>query len=192
MALLAAACGSADSGSAPTPAENDPVERLEARSLADFTLTDQDGSPYTLSDGAGRVRLFYFGYTSCPDICPTTMVDWNETAELLGDDARSVDFIMVTVDPDVDRPAVLKQFLANFNSSFVGLSGSADELKAVWDEFGVTVKRLELPDSATGHSISHSASTWVVDQDGELTMKLRFDADPEDMVRGVRQVLDES
>lgn len=193
LVFAAAACGSdspRDREQLEPTVASDPVERLAPTPISDFTLTDQDGSPFRLSDRAGTVRLFYFGYTSCPDICPTTMVDWRDTARLLGEDAKKVTFIMVTVDPEVDKPPVLKRFLGLFDSSFIGLSGSPDELKSVWDAFDVTVETLDLPESATGHSISHSAAVHVIDQEGDLVMKFRFDAEPEDMAEGVQQLLE--
>ncbi len=184
MALLLGAC--ADPG---RPA---PIVWVKDRPIADFTLTDQEGAPFRLSDHAGKVRLLNFGYTSCPDICPTTMIDWRDTKRLLGDEAEGVSFIMVTVDPDVDTPAVLKRFLGHFDPAFIGLSGTEDELQGVWDRFGVKVDEVKLSGSATEHSISHSTATYVVDGDGNLVMKFSFDAQPVDMARGIRELLEKS
>ena len=174
------------------PGRPAPIVWVPDRAIADFTLTDQDGAPYRLSDHNGEVRLLYFGYTSCPDICPTTMIDWRDTRRALGNDAADVSFIMVTVDPDVDMPEVMKRFLGHFDPAFIGLTGSEDELQSVWDRFGVNVEEVKLAGSATEHSISHSTATYVLDADGKLVMKFSFDAQPVDMVRGVRELLNGS
>lgn len=184
--VAASACGGGAPAADPTPAT---IERVAAHEIPDFALTDQDGASFRLSDLDGSLKLFYFGYTNCPDICPTTMVDWRDAKRILGEDAASVRFVMVTVDPAQDTPPVLKRFLGLFDPGFIGLTGDARDLASVWAHFGVQVQRIELPESATGHSISHSAAIWVVDGERNLVMKFSFDATPEDIAAGVRQLL---
>jgi protein SCO1/2 len=150
------------------------------------------GQPYLFSEGDGELRLFYFGYTNCPDICPATMVDWRNARRSLAERAEVVRFLMVTVDPENDTPEALGEYLSHFDPTFVGLSGTESELRQAWDAFDVEVQRLELPESATQHSISHSASVFVVDANEQLVMKLAFDATDEDIVKGILQLLDES
>lgn len=194
LALAAAGCGDGGgTGPTPTPsAEPTPeaISRIEPHAIPNFTLTDQDGAEFRLADLDGSLKLFYFGYTNCPDICPTTMVDWRDVKRGLGEDAAKVEFVMVTVDPEQDTPPVLKRFLALFDEEFIGLTGDARALSNVWAHFGVKVRRLDLPESATGHSISHSAAVWVVDEQRNLVMKFSFAATPEDMIAGVRQLLE--
>ncbi len=193
-ALAATACGGGGSPSATPTATTEPtpeaISRVEPHAIPDFTLTDQDGATFRLADLDGSLKLFYFGYTNCPDICPTTMVDWREVKRGLGDDASKVRFVMVTVDPEQDTPPVLKRFLALFDEAFIGLTGDPADLANVWAHFGVKVRRLDLPESATGHSISHSAAVWVVDERRDLVMKFSFAATPEDMIAGVRMLLE--
>jgi protein SCO1/2 len=99
---------------------------------------------------------------------------WRTVKRQLGDLASDVRFIMVTVDPDADRPAPMKRYVQLFDPSFIGLSGSVDELARAWGAFNVNPKRLELPASATQHSISHPASVYVVDRDGRLRLEMPF------------------
>jgi len=196
VSLVAAACSpsgtASDSATVADPAI-DPIIRIDPPvALADFELTDSRGAPYRFSEGEGELRLFYFGYTNCPDICPATMVDWRNARRTLGDRAEAVRFLMVTVDPENDTPEALGAYLSNFDKTFIGLSGTEAELRRAWDAFGVEVQRLDLPESATQHSISHSASVFVVDDEQQLVMKLGFDATDEDIVKGILELLDEA
>jgi protein SCO1/2 len=189
LSLAAAACSS----SAPTKTTApDSILRVEPPvPITDFELTDQHGDAYRLSEGDGALRLFYFGYTSCPDICPATMVDWRDARRTLGERAEAVRFLMVTVDPPNDTPEVLGTYLAHFDPTFIGLSGAEADLRRAWDAFGIAVRHVELPESATTHSISHSASIFVVDDEEKLVMKLAFDATSDDIVHGILQLLEE-
>jgi protein SCO1/2 len=192
LAALASACGSSATAPAPERTAISPIIRVDPPvAIKDFELVDQRGETFRFSEDGRRARLFYFGYTSCPDICPATMVDWRAAKRDLGERASDVRFVMVTVDPPTDTPEVLGNYLLHFDDEFVGLSGSEEQLKRAWDAFGIEVKRLDLPESATQHSISHPASIFVVDDRDELVMKLAFDADPEDIVEGVTEVLEE-
>jgi protein SCO1/2 len=194
--ITAASCASSSDGE-PAATESvptiDPVIAIDPPiAIGDFELTDSRGAPYRFSEGEGDVRLFYFGYTDCPDICPATMVDWRNARRALGDRADHVRFLMVTVDPENDTPEALAEYLGNFDPTFVGLSGTEAELRRAWDAFGVKVQKVDLPESATAHSISHSASVFVVNRDEELVMRLAFDATDEDIVKGVLELLEES
>lgn len=166
-------------------------EYQPAEGVADFALTDQDGSAFRLSGGSGKVRLLYFGYTSCPDICPATLVNWRTIKQQLGDAANGVQFIMVTVNPEVDVPAEMKRYVRLFDPTFVGLSGSVEELASVWHAFGVYPQRLELPSSATAHSISHSSSIYVLDKDGLLRLKIPFTEKPAEAVQDILRLMNQ-
>ena len=192
LAALAGACGSSETAPAAERTPVSPIIRIDPPvAIGDFELVDQHGDAYRLHDDDRPARLFYFGYTNCPDICPSTMVDWRQAKRELDSRATDVGFVMVTVDPPNDTPDVLGEYLAHFDEAFVGLSGTEEQLRRAWDAFGIEVKRLNLPQSATQHSISHPASIFVIDDNDELVMKLAFDADPEDIVEGVTEVLED-
>lgn len=161
-----------------------------ARPVPDFTLTNQNGAPFRFGDTAGTVRLLYFGYTNCPDICPTTLLTWKQARELLGDDAGRVTFIMVTVDPEQDTPGVLKTYVTAFHPAFVGLTGALEELTPVWATFGVQVQKEPHPESAAGYSVGHTASVFVVDPEGRLRLKFPFGATAEQIAAEVRALLE--
>ncbi|MEK6574172.1 MAG: SCO family protein, partial [Chloroflexota bacterium] len=103
----------------------------------DFTLTDQTGQPFRLSEQAGNVVLLFFGYTSCPDVCPATLTQFKRIRTEMGKEADRVRFVLVTVDPQRDTAERLRQYLTGFDSSFVGLTGTWLDLDQVYRSYGV-------------------------------------------------------
>ena len=120
---------------------------------ADFTLTDQNGQPFRLSDQQSDLTLLFFGYASCPDVCPMTLAVWNQIYEALGDDADRVRFILVTVDPDRDTPAQMKPYIAVFNPSFIGRTGTLDELETVYERYGIFREKDTESETAAGRGM---------------------------------------
>ena len=162
-----------------------------ARAAAPLDLTDQDGEPFSLEDAAGKVRLVYFGYTTCPDLCPTTLLDFAAVKDELGDQAEDVQFLMVTFDPERDTTARLKEYLGFFDEDFVGLRGSAEETETFKKEYGVSVNRVEYPESSTGYLLDHSALVYVIDKEGRLRLTFPYGTSPETMAEDVRHLVDE-
>lgn len=154
-----------------------------------FTLTDQDGQPLTMG-GAGKVRVVYIGYTNCPDVCPMTMINLKNVRERLGAQAGQVSFVMITADPAHDTPPVLKTFLSGFDTSFIGLSGSREDLERVWAEFGAPVNIEPAPDSAAGYSVSHPATLYVLNKNGQLAKKIPYGRTVAGITDDVRSLLD--
>jgi protein SCO1/2 len=191
LTTFAAACSSSARPAAPTPIPGYPraLVMLPPERISDFSLTDQNGRPFRLSETPGKVRIVYFGYTSCPDICPTTLWEWKTIKRELGQWADDVRFIMVTVDPGVDTPDALKRFVRLFDASFVGLTGTPDDVALAWEAFGVRTDVVELSGSYAGHTISHSTSMYVLDRDNLLRMKIPFAEEPEDAAQDIRLLL---
>lgn len=197
FALLLSACGSSGgaAGTAPTESDEAPANNQLAphvyeppRPVADFALTDQDGQPVHLSDSAGKARLVYVGYTNCPDICPTTMANWKSVRQELGADADNVEFVMITSDPDRDTPAVLKEYLANFDPSFVGMTGPVDDLMLVYADMGVMVELAAGPGQVK-YDVNHTSSSYLIDGDGLLRMKIPYGLDATGVADAVRSLL---
>jgi protein SCO1/2 len=142
---------------------------LVGNAAPDFTLTDQNGKPWSLSQERGYhgVALF-FGYTHCPDVCPTTLAHLSEARRLLGADRDNLRIAFVTVDPARDTPAVLKRYVALFDPSIVGLTGAPDRLEPVYAAYRVWHQQLPHGDSAAGYLVSHSSAIYLIDRVGHL------------------------
>jgi protein SCO1/2 len=158
---------------------------------ADFTLLDAEGRPFTLNEQRGKVVLIFFGYTSCPDVCPTTLVDFKRVRAQLGDAASDVQFVFITVDPERDTLERIAQYVPAFHPSFIGLTGSQTELEAVYDDYGIFVEKEDTGSSA-GYLVSHTARIYVVDQDGNLRLTFPFGKEAEAMAQDIAYLVNSS
>lgn len=152
----------------------------------EIALTQGNGSSFRLSEKRGNIVLLFFGYTSCPDVCPTTLSDLKRVMEELGSGAEHVQVVFVTVDPDRDTPQKLQEYLSLFNPSFIGLSGSPDEMEGVWNSYGVYREVENMPNSATGYLVTHSARLYVIDQDGNLHLSYSYGTPVDDIVHDLK------
>jgi protein SCO1/2 len=149
---------------------------------AEINLTDFNGSPFTLSSLRGKVVILYFGYTNCPDECPLTMAHLKLAMDILGDKSKFVKVVMVTTDPARDTAESMKNFLGKFNSNFIGLVGTRDELIKVWKDYGVTVE---------DGGETHSYFVYMIDQAGNFRETFLPDSLPVDMAADARLLLGE-
>ena len=155
-------------------------------------LTDQNGEPFTLAQENGKVSLIYFGYTTCPDLCPTTLNDFTIVKDDLGEDVASdVDFIMVTFDPERDTQARMKEYLNFFDPEFIGLRGDDAQTEQFLKDYGVTIKRVEYPNSSTGYLIDHTALIYVIDKEGRLRLTYPYGTDPLMIAEDVQHLVTE-
>ncbi len=156
----------------------------------DFELTTQDGESFRLSDYQGEPVLMFFGYTNCPDVCPTTLYEYKRIASILGEESDQVVFTFITVDPQRDTPEQLKTYVQGFNSSFIGLTGTEDELEPVYQTFGV-YHEIQESDSAAGYLVDHTARIYVLDRSGDLRLTFPFGMDVNAMADDIQHLLDE-
>ena len=138
----------------------------------DFSLTDQNGKTRTLADFRGKVVVVFFGYTRCPDVCPTTLADLKAAREQLGDEGKRVQVLFVTVDPERDTPNLLASYVPAFDPSFLGLYGDAAATARVAKEFKVFFQKVpgKTPDS---YSVDHTSASYVFDPQGRLRLLVR-------------------
>ncbi len=156
----------------------------------DFALPRADGNEYRLSERRGQVVVIFFGYTSCPDYCPTTMGELKLVAEQLGAEAAGVDFVFITVDPARDTPEVTQGFAGGFNPAFIGLSGSEEELASVWQAYFVYRARLG-DGSDPGYLMDHTTRVIVVDKAGNFRMTFPYGIGPAAIESDLRYLLGE-
>jgi protein SCO1/2 len=157
-----------------------------------FELVRDDESSFQLSEKRGNIVLLFFGYTSCPDVCPTTLADLNLALEKLKkDDADRVEVVFITVDPDRDTPERTQTYVNHFNSDFIGLSGTEEELSKVWNDYGVYRETVE-GTSAAGYLVNHTARVTLIDEDGNLRVSFGFDTPVDDIVHDLKLILKEN
>ncbi len=164
-----------------------PLERFEKLG-GDFTLTSQFGAQTSLSQFRGKVVLLTFGYTSCPDVCPATLAELTRVHRTLGADSPRVQTLFITVDPERDSAARLKDYLASFHPGMIGLTGPVPEISAVALNYG---SHFAKPDShsAAGYLMDHTAFTYLLDQEGVVRHLYHFGDGADLIVKGVRQLL---
>lgn len=186
-AVLLAAVLAACSPDAPTFRSTDITGADFGKSLA---LTGHDGKPRTLEDFRGKVVVLFFGFTHCPDICPTTLADMAAVVKKLGPDAARVQVLFVTVDPERDTPEVLAKYVPAFDPAFLGLTGDLAATQRAAKEFKIFYEKR--PGGAPGaYSVDHSAQSYVLDAKGQLRLFVRHDRIAQDLADDLRTLLKE-
>ena len=154
----------------------------------DFQLADHNGQLRSLKDFQGKVVVLFFGYTQCPDVCPTTMTELAQVKKLLGPDGDKLQVLFVTVDPERDTPQVLKGYMANFDPGFLALRGTPEQLAAMAKDFKVYYKKTE-GKTPTSYGMDHSAASYVYDQQGRLRLYTRYGSGPQGLVSDLQLLL---
>jgi len=155
---------------------------------ANFSLKDQNGQTFQMSDQRGKLVLLFFGYTSCPDVCPTTLAQFKQTRARLGALADGVRFVFVTVDPQRDTPDKMGKYLNVFDPAIVGLGGSEANLEPVWKAYGV-YRQVQPGSSADAYTVDHSAWVYLIDAQGNLRLTYAFGVQADDMAQDIRYLL---
>jgi protein SCO1/2 len=182
-AALAAACSRSDER--PRFRNTDITGAEFARS---FSLTGHDGQPRTLDSFKGKVVTVFFGFTQCPDVCPTTLAEMAEVMKLLGPDADRVQALFVTVDPERDTPELLSKYVPAFDPRFLGLYGSADEIARTAREFRVFYQKV--PGKAPGqYQVDHTAASFVFDPQGKVRLYVKYGQGAEPLAHDIRLLL---
>lgn len=147
----------------------------------DFTLTDHNGERRSLHDFKGKAVLLYFGYTGCPDACPTTLTKIKQVYQSLGEKkAKKIQTVFVTIDPERDSLSKLKNYMNFFEIDAIGLRGSPEEVRKAADLYGVTYEKVEMG-SAAGYLMDHSTYTYLIDPSGKLRYRFRHGDSPSHM-----------
>lgn len=152
-----------------------------------FTLTDHNGKARSMADFKGKVVVMFFGYTHCPDVCPTTMSDLKQAMKLLGDKANQVQVLFMTVDPERDTQEVLAKFVPSFDERFIGLGGTVAEVAANMAEYKVYAAKVE--EKSGNYTVDHSAGMYVFDKTGAPRIYMSYGQRPADIAQDIAQIL---
>ena len=153
-----------------------------------FTLVDQDSKPITDAALKGHPSLVFFGYTHCPDICPTTLFELSEVLRALGPDADKTAALFISVDPDRDTPAVMKDYLSSFDPHLRGVTGSDNAIEAVEKEYRVFAKKM--PTGKDGdYSMDHTALVYLMDKEGRFVAPFNLNRKPADAAADLRKYM---
>jgi protein SCO1/2 len=160
------------------------------RMAPDFSLPSSRDNQFMLSEQRGKVLVLGFGFSHCPNVCPMTLANLAQTYKNLGALADQVQVVYMTVDPERDNPARLREYLANFNSHFIGVTGSADELSVVRQAYGIIAQKEKHKNGET-YEVHHSSYIYLIDRDGLLRALVPFGKSADDITHDIKILLQE-
>lgn len=169
------------------PTQGTPVD--PPRALADWTLTNYTEEPFKLSDLKGKAVLLFFGYTSCPDVCPTTLADLADVKKELADKGDELAVVFVSVDAQRDNPERLGRYVTGFNPDFIGVTGSDEELRAMGKDYGLYFERRNVTGTEAGYLVDHTAAIFLIDADQNMRMIYGFNTPPSVIAKDVSEML---
>lgn len=186
-ALLAGATGLFTACSEQKPSFNS-IDVTGAAYARDFELTDHNGQLRHLADFKGKVVVLFFGYTQCPDVCPTTMAELAEVRKALGRDGDRLQALFVTVDPARDTPDVLKGYMGNFDPTFLALYTTPDKLVELAKDYKIYFKKVD-GKTPTSYTMDHSAGSYIYDTQGQLRLFTRYGSGAAALIADIQQLL---
>jgi protein SCO1/2 len=180
--LLLSACS-------PAKPEFNAIDLTGADYAQGFELVDPFGQRRQLSDFKGKVVVVFFGFTQCPDFCPTTLNEWVQVKKSLADKGDLLQPVFITLDPERDTPELLKAYMANFDPSFIALIPELDQLPALAKQYKIYYKKVETG-SAGNYTMDHSAGTYVYDTSGRLRLYARYGLGPQALAQDIGKLLE--
>jgi protein SCO1/2 len=154
----------------------------------EITLFSSQGGEYRLDSKTGKFVLIFFGYTYCPDVCPTTLYEMKEIKARLKDKAENIEFVFITVDPDRDTQEQLTRYLASFDGSFFGLTGTTQQLEKVWKDYGV-YREIQETENSLGYLVDHTSRLYLINSQGELMMTYLYETTLEEIVSDLNYLI---
>lgn len=155
-----------------------------------FSLTDHNGQARTLADFKGQAVVVFFGFTQCPDVCPTSMSELAQAKQLLGEQGSRLQGLFISIDPERDTPDIMKEYMASFDPSFLALYAKPDELPALAKSFKVYYKKVDGP-TPTSYTMDHSAGSYVFDPQGRIRIYHRYNSGAPALANDVKALLAE-
>lgn len=154
----------------------------------EFSLLSSQGGEYRLGSRTGKFILIFFGYTHCPDVCPTTLYEMKEIKARLKDKAENIEFVFITVDPERDTQEQLTRYLASFDGSFFGLTGTNEQLEMVWKDYGV-YREIQETDNSLGYLVDHTSRLYLINSQGELMMTYLYETTLDEIVSDLNHLI---
>jgi len=191
LLIMLALCGVVSLAGCGPNGETEPFESTDITGAdfgRQFELVDHHGTVRHLADFRGKVVVLFFGFTHCPDVCPTTLAEFNAALQQLGDAAKRVQVLFVTVDPERDTPEVLGAYVTAFNTDFLGLTGTPEQIAKVAREFKVIYQKAEGSQPGS-YSVDHSAGTFVFDEQGRLRLYASYGLGSEAIAKDIGRLL---
>lgn len=185
LILLVAAIAACESKSKPDLVATDITGADFAQSI---DLVDHTGKRRTLDEFKGKAIALFFGYTHCPDVCPTTMTDMKQTMKLLGSRADELQVLFVTLDPERDTQEILAEFVPSFDKRFLGLRGTPEQIEATAKTFKIFSNKVNT-DGKAGYTIDHSAGIYVFDKQGKIRLYVDYGEKPADIANDIKTIL---
>lgn len=185
---LLTACDPVDSSKSATPVKFNAVDITGADYAKKLSLTDVDGKARTLAEFQGKLVFVFFGFTQCPEVCPTTMAELSEVRRRLGPEGSRVQGIFITVDPERDTAPVLKAYLKAMDPSFIGLRGSLDEVAEAAREFKEFYQKVPTKDGQN-YTMEHTAGSYVFDPQGQVRLFVRYGQGAEALMADLKRIL---
>ena len=175
-------------GCAPDKPQFKSIDLTGANYAQGFSLTDHNGQVRSLKDFAGKIVVVFFGFTQCPDVCPSTMAELAQVKQLLGSEGDKLQAVFITVDPERDTPELLKAYMANFDPTFLALRPTPEQLPQLAKDFKVYYKKVE-GRTAGSYSMDHSAGSYIFDGNGRIRLYNRYGAGAEVLASDIRLLL---
>lgn len=186
--LVLSSCGTDGDDAGPTPTPLPGTVLDPPKPLGDFILTGHTGAPFQFSSLRGNVVVLYFGYTSCPDVCPTTLADYTRVKAILGEDTQQVRFLFISVDPLRDTPERLAMYISAFDADFLAATGDDAALRTIARDYGVFYQRVNY-ENDVNYPVDHTASTFIVGPAGDLRAVTPYGTEPEVIAQYIRDIL---
>lgn len=157
--------------------------------LRDFSLTDQTGKPFKLSDLSGKAVMLFFGYTHCPDYCPLSLAHFAQVKKTLGADAARVAFVMISLDGERDTPDVLNAYMKQFDPSFIGLTGDPEKVRSIGLDYAVQFQKQRLKGTQAEYLVAHTTFMYLIDPQGRWRIAYPYDVPREDITADIQRIL---
>ncbi len=174
-----------------SPEENPQFKSIDLTGIdyaTGFALADQNGQQRSMKDFAGKVVIVFFGFTQCPDVCPTSMVELAQIKKTMGTDGDKLQVVFITVDPERDTPELLKAYMGNFDTTFIALRPTMEQLPQVAKDFKIYYKKVE-GTTPGSYSMDHSAGSYVYDPKGNIRLYIRYGNDSQGLTSDFRLLL---